>query len=341
MTAGYLNFDSEYAEIVRFPPSDIIFSHPTRGIFRMKLSKPACFLIAMLTLCGITSQAFGQAKTAATVKPLKVLLVTGGCCHDYKHQKDILKEGLEARANVIVDQMHSDDSTTKCKFDQYTKADWADGYDVVIHDECSADITDLEYVRNILGAHRKGIPAVALHCAMHSYRVSPDFKSPTVSRDSEAGMWFDFLGLQSIAHGAQKPISLTFLPTENPITKGMTDWVTIKEELYNNIQIFDGTTPLVRGKQDAGNKVGVNDTVVAWTNLYGPKKTRVFSTTLGHNNETVGDDRYLQLVTRGMLWACDKLNDDYLKAYDASAAKAAPKSEGPQPTPAKATEPKN
>ena len=50
-------------------------------------------------------------------------------------------------------------------------------------------------------------------------------------------------------------------------------------------------------------------TFVAWTNTY-MGKTRVFSTTIGHNNETVADDRYLDFVTRGALWACDKLNDD-------------------------------
>ena len=45
------------------------------------------------------------------------------------------------------------------------------------------------------------------------------------------------------------------------------------------------------------------EAVVAWTNHYGPNKTRIFSTTIGHNNETVADDRYLELVTRGILWA--------------------------------------
>jgi type 1 glutamine amidotransferase len=44
-----------------------------------------------------------------------------------------------------------------------------------------------------------------------------------------------------------------------------------------------------------------------WTNQYGPHKTRVFSTSLGHNNETVADDRYLDLVARGLLWATGRL----------------------------------
>jgi type 1 glutamine amidotransferase len=49
---------------------------------------------------------------------------------------------------------------------------------------------------------------------------------------------------------------------------------------------------------------------VVWTNEYGEKKTRIFSTTLGHRNETIADTRYLDLVTRGLLWTCHKLGDD-------------------------------
>jgi len=43
---------------------------------------------------------------------------------------------------------------------------------------------------------------------------------------------------------------------------------------------------------------------VAWTNDY--HGTRVFSTSIGHNNVTVADARYLNLVARGILWATQK-----------------------------------
>ena len=105
-------------------------------------------------------------------KPLRALLITGGCCHDYGKQKDLLKQGLEARAYVQVDQVHSTNTTTKARFDIYEKADWAKGYDVIIHDECTSDVKEMEYVQNILQAH-KTIPAINLHCAMHCYRTAP------------------------------------------------------------------------------------------------------------------------------------------------------------------------
>jgi len=44
--------------------------------------------------------------------------------------------------------------------------------------------------------------------------------------------------------------------------------------------------------------------VVAWTNDY--HGTRVFSTSLGHNNVTVADARYLNFVAHGILWATKK-----------------------------------
>jgi len=245
-------------------------------------------------------------------KPLRALLITGGCCHDYAKQKDILKEGLEARAHVAVDQIHTDDKSTKPPLAILGNADYAKGYDVVIHDECSADISDPAVIAAVLAPHRKGIPGVNLHCAMHCYRIgNPNTRA---NAGEERSAWFDYLGLQSSGHGPQEPIALHFLDAKNPITEGMGDWTTIREELYNNIQIFPTATPLIRGKQSVKQRDGTMkdvETVVAWVNQY--EKTRVFSTTIGHNNATVGDARYLDLVTRGLLWSCGKLEKDYLK----------------------------
>jgi hypothetical protein len=41
-----------------------------------------------------------QRSPAAEIPPLKALLIAGGCCHDYAKQKDILKRGIEQRANL-------------------------------------------------------------------------------------------------------------------------------------------------------------------------------------------------------------------------------------------------
>jgi len=240
-----------------------------------------------------------SAQESAKPKPLKALLITGGCCHDYGKQKDVLKRGIEARAMVEVTQIHTRDSSVKARFDIYDNPDWAKGYDIILHDECTADVVELPYVDNILNAHKNGVPAVNLHCAMHSYRLP--------GRDD----WFQFVGIQSSAHGPQEPIDVTFIDRDHPVTKTLGNWTTIREELYNNIKLFPTAKPLARGRQDVGNRV--DDFVVVWTNEFG--KGKVFSTTLGHNTETVSDPRYLDMVTRGLLWACDKLNPDYLQPF--------------------------
>lgn len=251
---------------------------------------------------------------AHAVAPLKVLLILGGCCHDYAKQQFILQEGLETRANVAITIEYNPSTDTKPNFDIYKKADWAKGYDVIIHDECAGGVGDQKLIDNILNAHKE-IPAVNLHCAMHSYRRG-DFKRPVKATAMNAD-WYNMLGLQSCGHGPQLPITLNITDKEHPITKGIEAWTTGKEELYNNVQgmaenfkTFKDAHPIMEGKQEAGDKDGVNHSVVAWTNLYGPKKTRIFSTTLGHNNETVADGKYLDLVTRGLLWSVNKLDDN-------------------------------
>ena len=257
-------------------------------------SHPAVWACAALAL-GVLA---APATRAAEVKPLKALLVLGGCCHDYATQKDLLKKGIEARANAVVDICYVADGSTHPKLPIYGNPDYATGYDVVIHDECAADINEQAVVEGVLKPHRDGIPGVNLHCAMHCYRIGKP--ADPVTLGTPHGLWFEYLGLQSSGHGAQLPIAITFTDKDSPLTKGLEDWTTIKEELYNNVKIFDATRPLARGKQ------GKDETCVVWTNLY-LGKTRVFSTTIGHNNATVEDPRYLELVTRGLLWACDKL----------------------------------
>jgi hypothetical protein len=248
----------------------------------------------------------------AATAPLRVLLITGGCCHDYATQKEILKKGLEARANVVVDQLHTDDGSTKPPLPILGNPDYAKGYDLVIHDECAADISDPEKVEGVIHPHREGIPGVNLHCAMHSYRIGNP-NDPATVLGTPHSYWFEYLGLQSSGHGPQEPISIRFTDKDSPIVKGLSDWVTIKEEHYNNVRVFDSAHALAHGIQNVKRSDGTeksNDFVVAWINTYGPKNTRVFSTTIGHNNATVEDPRYLDLVTRGVLWATGHLKDD-------------------------------
>ncbi len=260
------------------------------------------------SVCCAAAVLLGMAvpERTAAAKPIRVLLITGGCCHDYAAQKDILKKGLEERANVVIEQIHTDDNSTHPPIAILGNPDYAKDFDLVIHDECAADISEQAKVEAVLKPHRDGLPGVNLHCAMHSYRIGNP--NDPVTPGTPHGLWFEYLGLQSSGHGPQEPININYVDAKSAVAKGLTDWTTIKEEHYNNIHVFDSAHAVARGTQVVGKRT--NDFVVAWTNEYGPKKTRVFSTTIGHNNATVSDPRYLDLVSHGVLWATGHLKDD-------------------------------
>lgn len=265
--------------------------------------------IALLCIATIITGSTSVRAQDAKVKPIRALLVLGGCCHDYATQKDLLSKGISDRAHVEVTVAYDPDKTTKHLNPIYENADWAKDFDVVIHDECSSDVKDLAVIDRILEPHRKGLPAVILHCGMHSFRSE--------GYPEKVTKWFEFTGLQSTGHGPQAPIEIQYVTPSNPINQGLANWKTINEELYNNSsgKLLDSATPLARGKQLTKNKQGdekQSESVVVWTNDY-RGTAKVFATTLGHNNDTVSDARYLDLVTRGLLWSCGKLDATYLK----------------------------
>lgn len=279
--------------------------------------KKAGLLAVCLTACGFLISPL--VARAADEKPIKALFICGGCCHDYLHQKDIITKGISARADVEWTIAYDPDKSTSHLNPVYENPNWYKGFDVVVHDECSADVKDLDIINNtILKPHKDGLPAVVLHCGMHCYRSEgwPQAVTP----------WYELTGVRTTAHGAQLPISITFIDKENPITKGLADWTTIHEELYNNqYGILDTVRPLAVGKQTYKDKKSGEDKsdndVVVWTNTYNGH-TKVFATTIGHNNETCNDARYLDLVTRGLLWSVGKLDEQHIKPVkEASAAK--------------------
>lgn len=242
------------------------------------------------------------AEKPAEVKPLKALLIAGGCCHDYAAQHKILHEGISKRANIQVDVVWTREGGHDPNFQLFHDPNWAKGYDFIIHDECAALTKNPEKIANILNAH-KTLPAVHLHCAMHSFRGAPND-------------WQKHLGIKSDRHGPRVPITVEYVNKEHPITAPLKDWLTSNDELYNNVEVYD-VDPLAIGTQKYkahGGKQATDTAIVVWTNTKFDAPS--FSTSLGHTTEVVQDPRYLDLVTRGSLWVTGKLdNPAYHTAY--------------------------
>src|SRR5687767_1961651 len=99
------------------------------------------------------------AQAAETSKPLRALMICGGCCHDYKNQKQILSDGIAARANVQFTIVHEGDDRTN-RVSIYEEPNWWKGFDVIVHNECFGMVNDNKFIENITAAHAAGVPAV-------------------------------------------------------------------------------------------------------------------------------------------------------------------------------------
>lgn len=232
------------------------------------------------------------ADTPPVPLPLRALLITGGCCHDYPRQKDILPAGISARANVEWTVVHDPRTGTTGKIELFENDDWAKPFDVVVHNQCFADEKEPEWAERILKPHREGVPAVLIHCTMHCYRIPSE-------------EWFKFCGVTSHRHGGHFAYPMKLEKADHPIVAGLPPtWETPREELYHIAKVWPDATPLASGFSHETQKDEVN----VWINTYG--QGRVFGTTLGHYNHTLEKPWFLDLVTRGLLWATDKLTPD-------------------------------
>lgn len=226
-------------------------------------------------------------------RPIRALYVTGGCCHDYAGQKKLLTEGVSARARVEWTVVHEGGTSTDHRVSLYEVPGWADGYDVVVHNECFSDIDDKAFIGRAIQPHRDGVGAVVVHCAMHTFRALKDDD------------WRKFLGVTSRRHGPQQPLEVKNLKPDNPIMKGFPAvWTTGNEELYAIEKVWPGATPLAQAYATDNKR----DHPVIWTNTCG--SGRVFGTTLTHHTHHMKDPAYLDMFTRGLLWSCNKLTDD-------------------------------
>lgn len=233
--------------------------------------------------------AIATAALAASPAPVRALLITGGCCHEYDVQAKALTEGSKKFGAITWTVLNEGGKSKNHKSPLYDNPDWAKPYDVVVHNECFADLNDIAYVRKITAAHKAGKPAVVIHCAMHTYRV--------LAEDD----WREFLGVTSKRHDHQSQYPVKVLVANHPALRDFpAAWTTPMDELY----VIDKLWPKARALATSKSEKDGNDYAVIWTNDY--HGTRVFGTTYGHGNVTWHDPVFIGLVTRGLLWAAGK-----------------------------------
>lgn len=233
-----------------------------------------------------------MAAAAEAQKPLRALLITGGCCHNYRFQSQQLTNAVSQSARVEWTVIHEGGTGTRAQIPFYDRPNWGKGYDVVVHNECFADTRDAEYIRKIASVHKAGLPAAVIHCAMHTYRAA------------EIDDWREFLGVTSRRHDHQSRYPVKLVEPKHPILEGMPEnWVTPLDELYIVEKLWPKATALATTVSERDGKAHP----VIWVNQYG--RARVFGTTYGHSDDTFRDPVFLKLISRGVLWAAGRLEE--------------------------------
>jgi len=276
-------------------------------------SKLSTFLpLSLLALVGLSlgiiscnqKKAAEDSQEAEASGPTKVLYVTHepGRYHDYTSQR--------ATFQKIADEQKWDVSVISGTHDEViaklaSTPDFADGYDVIVYNFCFAKCANLNVPYNIMQqTEKKGIPAMLIHCSLHSFW--PTFKekgegavhSPGAhakahtrkdllekwnkeNPDKPFPVWPNFTGIASAHHSPQHKIDVKKVDAEHAIVKDVPEYTTVKSaELYFNFINADdskSTKTILEGtfKKDKH--------ALLWEHPLG--KSKVVSFTLGHSLE--------------------------------------------------------
>lgn len=252
----------------------------------MKYFLPVAMLLVFLT--GLTFVSYSQEQQT----PIQALLITGGGWHDYETQEKLLTKGISERLgdNIEWTIIHEGKGEPDHHVSIMQEEGWAESYDVVVHNTGFGRVTDPEFVEHFVKNHR-GTPAVLIHASVHSYRYA-----------EPADPWFEFMGLQSMSHEGQRPFEVENLAPDHPIMKVFPEaWMAPTDEVYIIKEVWGDITPLARAYGKETDKYHT----VTWT--HETTDSRIFATTLGHNNETFREKAFLDKIANGLLWAVGRL----------------------------------
>jgi len=174
---------------------------------------------------------------------------------------------------------------------------------------------ELDAIRAFLVA---GKPLVGIRTASHAF-------APRGKNDENPGAWWpefdpEVLGGHYTGHhgdGPKAAITIAAGAEKHPVLTGIDPTRLIGNgSLYKVSPLTGDATPLLLGAIS-----GQPPEPVAWTHFYGPKKTRVFYTSLGHPAD-FDNAVFRHLLLNGILWGLDRPIVPETRASEAVAEKA-------------------
>lgn len=265
----------------------------------------------LVTSC---NHAEAQAATSKEKEATKVLYVTfePGKYHDYTPQKEIfMKMSGENKWNTTVITGTHDEVINKLA----SEPNFGDGYDLIVYNFCFAGCANLDVPYNIIEQTKtKGIPAMLIHCSLHSfwptYKVKGDKTvhapgAPEKARTKKDLLekwnknhpgkafpsWPTFTGISSTGHGPKTPVKTKNLIPDHGALKDVPEYETVNAELYNNFikaEESKKSIPIMEGTQ------GKKSAIIMWEHPVGKSKTVSF--TLGHSTAEWQQAEFQQVI---------------------------------------------
>jgi len=116
---------------------------------------------------------------------------------------------------------------------------------------CFAREDDTQFIDKIVAVHKGGVPAIAMHCAMHTYHPYLKGKNLKIRVGIKCSGWF----LPGTALMFPYDVTIAKEQTGHPVVKGLPKkWRTPKGELYMVPMVMEGTTVLAYGDNGAEHK---------------------------------------------------------------------------------------
>lgn len=215
------------------------------------------------------------------VQPMKVLMIVGGEYHDYVDLPRTLAERLTERGQIAVEVTDDLASLT---------ADRIEPFGVLVFNTCHRPALSDEFKSAVLRYVEGGKGLVAVHCALWSYESWPQ--------------WAEMLGGYVEAHDKYGPYEVVVLDPAHPTMIGLGNRFEVTDEPYLVERRDPAATVLIetaRPHRDPQGKERPGPEPQVWVKPYG--KGRIFVTTFGHDEKTLGSEPIIDLLHNGIRWA--------------------------------------
>jgi uncharacterized protein len=240
----------------------------------MKSPTVAALSLTAVVIAAVMSLAFATPLSAEEQGgKIKTLLLVGGEIHNFKGIGDVVEGFLKKTEKFDITRVDNDLDALK--------ADRIAPFDLVVFYWTVGTIKE-EQRQGLLNHIASGKGFATFHSGADSFRDDPIYRA--------------FVGGYFITHPAYRQFQVSVVDDENPITKGLGDFMVTDEQYI--VEYDCRITVLANGLWKGKVMPSV------WTKPWG--KGRLFYTGLGHDPKACEQAVFQKLLTRGALWAAGK-----------------------------------